>query len=137
MTDANVNKVTFYISEDVFRKTGIKIPPQKRESVTTAMKYVYTNHARSIVCPGSAGKQVDELNRISRDIIVKNVLNSLEQHVTYLKQLETNKNEKQLLPYPDKSVSRKTTNASFDFSVGRKNKVNDNLGVVREKKINK
>lgn len=119
VSNQNQDQLNKRVVVKVFQKTGIKIPVQKKESVLTLSRYVYSQNARHIVCPGAIGRQIEELNDLAEDLIVKNILNNLEQHVVYLNDLQKNEKEKSLLPYPERSNTRprSDTHKSFDYTV--------------------
>jgi hypothetical protein len=97
--------------------TGIKIPFQKKQSVFIMMRYTFTNFSLNQNC--KFDKQISDLNDKCISLIIKSVLNNMEQYINYIKTLE---NDNDLLPYPTQT-STHVTNKSFDYSVDFNNEL--------------
>ena len=113
MSINNMTNVQNQIIHRIKRITNIKIPFQKEESLYIMMRYTFSNFSMNGT---DINKEVEYLNDKCLELVVPNIMNSMEQYIRYLKSIDDTKHNENLLDYPKQSNS-KEINKMFDYSV--------------------
>ena len=114
----NVSEIQNQIVMQIYSITGKKIPFQKPESVYTVMRYTFTNYSLNSC---DIENELPYLNKKCLDILIPNILNSMEQYLNYMKLL---KEDTRVLDYPKQTTNKRSEeNKSFDYTVTLNNSV--------------
>ena len=110
--DDNVSNIQNQIVMKIYGITGKKIPFQKPESVYTMMRYTFTNYSLNSC---DVENELPYLNEKCLEIVIPNILNSMDQYLKYMKLLNE---DTRVLDYPKQTTAKRSEeNKSFDYSV--------------------
>jgi hypothetical protein len=86
-SNENIDIIQKMLIMVVYNKTNkeIVIAKQKRENLIAVMDWVFTHHARNL--PYNIKQQVDELNKITINEILPDLLSNIDQYLGYIRDI--------------------------------------------------